>query len=505
MQRMSLVRKNIAANLIGNIWVALVSIAFIPLYIHFMGMESYGLVGFYVTLQALFAVLDMGLTATVSRELARLSVSTDNGQEMRDLVRTLEVAYWGIALAIMLVVILMAPWIASNWLNVEQLSIETVHQAIVLMGLMIALRMPYGFYGGGLLGLQHQVLLNVIKVAVETLRSGGVVLVLWWVSSEITAFFLWQLLISACGILVLALSLWRRLPKATDHPRCQFSIFSRLWRFAAGMGVIAVLSSILVQMDKAILSKMVTLETFAYYSLASTVAVGLYMIIGPLFSALYPRFTQLLANQNLIELRDLYHKGCQMMTVLVMPVALAVSFFSDELLQLWVRDEAVVRNTAPILSLLILGTALNGMMNLPFALQMAHGWTRLAIGMNVVAILLLLPALFLAVKSYGVLGAASIWLLLNVGYIVFGLILMHRKIFRGELISWVANDFGLPSVAVVGVMAGFVFLMPQEATELVRLAWILLAVLVAFCVAVWVAPAIRNEFLSRAHVLMKRG
>lgn len=62
---MSLVRKNIIANLTGSGWVALMSFAFVPLYIHFMGIESYGLVGFYLTLQALFAVLDMGLTATV--------------------------------------------------------------------------------------------------------------------------------------------------------------------------------------------------------------------------------------------------------------------------------------------------------------------------------------------------------------------------------------------------------------------------------------------------------
>ena len=151
---MSLVRKNIIANLIGSGWVALISIAFIPLYIYFMGVESYGLVGFYMTLQALFALLDMGMTATVSRELARLSALHGKEQEMRNLVRTLEAIYWAVALLIMAVVALLSPWIATKWLNANVLSEETIQQAVVLMGIVIALRMPYGFYSGGLLGLQ---------------------------------------------------------------------------------------------------------------------------------------------------------------------------------------------------------------------------------------------------------------------------------------------------------------------------------------------------------------
>ena len=67
-------KKNIAANFSGSIWQSLMSLAFVPLYIKFMGIESYGLIGIFATLQAMFVLLDMGLSATLNREMARLSV-----------------------------------------------------------------------------------------------------------------------------------------------------------------------------------------------------------------------------------------------------------------------------------------------------------------------------------------------------------------------------------------------------------------------------------------------
>jgi len=494
---MSLVKKNLVANMVGSGWTAVISIAFIPLYIHFMGVESYGLVGFYLTLQALSAVLDMGLTTTLSRELARLSALPDSALEMRNLVRTLEVAYWLMAALIMIVVILLAPWIATQWLNVRTLSVETVQQAIVLMGLMIALRMPYGFYSGGLLGLQRQVLLNKIKISVETLKSGGAVLVLWWVSPEISAFFLWQLLISAVGACAVAVALWKYLPASETGAIFQTAVFRRVWRFAAGMSLITVLSAILGQMDKVILSKMLPLETFAYYSLAASVAVGIYVIAGPVFSAVYPRLTQLLANDDMPELKQLYHKSCQLMTIVVIPPALVISFFSLSLLQLWTRNGVVAGHAAPILSILVLGTALNGMMNLPFALQLAHGWIRLALGLNMVAILVLVPALVLAVDYYGATGAAMAWLLLNAVSIPCGLLLMHRKIFKGELRRWIVADFGIPTLVSLSVVLSFWMLFPDSLETIGQLVWIAIAGMLALLLSALAAPDIRQYILLR--------
>ncbi|HXQ32945.1 MAG TPA: oligosaccharide flippase family protein, partial [Anaerolineales bacterium] len=121
---MNQIKRNLIANIVGKGWAALMGIAFIPLYIKFMGIESYGLVGFYTTLQGVFALLDFGLTTTLNRELARYSAFSEKSQDMRDLVRTLETVYWGLALTIGAVVLILSPFIARGWIRAEALSVE---------------------------------------------------------------------------------------------------------------------------------------------------------------------------------------------------------------------------------------------------------------------------------------------------------------------------------------------------------------------------------------------
>src|SRR5262249_49279285 len=111
---MNRVKRSIVANLIGKGWTALLSFALVPLYLRYLGMEAYGLVGFYATLQAVFFLIDMGLSVSLNREIARLSVYEGKAQEMRDLVRTIEALYWLLALVIALLVNLIAPIIAQN-------------------------------------------------------------------------------------------------------------------------------------------------------------------------------------------------------------------------------------------------------------------------------------------------------------------------------------------------------------------------------------------------------
>src|SRR5712692_531593 len=97
---MTTVRKNIIANLAGNGLTAILAIVLAPLYIKFLGIEAWGVVGIFISLQSFCALLDFGLAATLTRELARLSVQKDKAQEMRDLARTLQLIYWAVAVLI---------------------------------------------------------------------------------------------------------------------------------------------------------------------------------------------------------------------------------------------------------------------------------------------------------------------------------------------------------------------------------------------------------------------
>ncbi|MBW1819154.1 MAG: oligosaccharide flippase family protein, partial [Deltaproteobacteria bacterium] len=90
----SAVKTNIAANFIGRIWASLMTLLFVPLYIQFLGVEAYGLVGFYASLKAVSSIFDFGLSTTLNREVARYTGSLEGQGFVSDTIRTLEVVYW---------------------------------------------------------------------------------------------------------------------------------------------------------------------------------------------------------------------------------------------------------------------------------------------------------------------------------------------------------------------------------------------------------------------------
>lgn len=493
-----LLKKNIAANLAGSVWQALMGLIFIPFYIKFMGIESWGLIGLFATLMAMFGLLDMGLSGTLNRELARLSVIPRKEQEMRNLVRTLEVLYLGIAVFVGITVVSVSPFLAHHWIKAGQLPPKTIEQALFIMGFVIALQMPLGFYSGGLLGLQKQVLLNVINVGMSTLRGAGAVLLLWLVSPTVQIFFVWQIVVSAIHISLLALFLWRRLPCANSRAVFEKQLLKGIWRFAAGMSGISVLAVILTQLDKVILSKMLSLEMFGYYTLAGTITMGLGCFFTPVFFSIYPKFTQLFSMGDLEGLKRLYHQSCQFMSVLILPLAIMIALFSYEILLLWTQNQITAEKSHRVLSILICGTAMNGLMNLPYALQLASGWTRLSFFKNVIAVALCAPFIIYMAARYGATGAACVWLGLNLGYVLFEIPVMHLRLLREEKWRWYGQDICLPLMACVLVAGlGRIWMMGGPLSPLMMALHLLIILFLTFGMAVVATPAPRAWLFGR--------
>jgi O-antigen/teichoic acid export membrane protein len=465
-----------------------------------MGIEAYGLIGFYLMTQGVLQILDFGLSPTVSRELSRYPMQGNNGNESRDLVRTLEVLYWSIGAVIGLAMLFLAPFIASHWINATSITNETVLRAVLCMTVLATLQWPLSFYQAGLMGLQRQVALNTVSVAMSTLRGGGAVLVLLFVSPTIIAFFLWQILVSALQVALTTIILWRSLPPA-DHPaRFDRALLRRVARFSAGMSGIAISGLILIHLDKVILSRLLNLEMFGYYTLASLVAGSLAVIITPMFNTLFPRLSALVAAGDEVGIRECYHRFSQLTAVLVIPLAAVVSMFAFDILLLWTGNVETARSTAPIVKLLILGTALNGLGHLPYALQLAHGWTSIGLQINAFLIVFLVPAIYYMTIHYGPIGAATCWLTLHVIYVAVGVPLTHNRVMAGETRRWFLEDVGPSALAVVVVtLIGRSVLTSSMAPKdiIIRLAAI------SFCAlgsAVLLTPGIRTLALKRNFV-----
>lgn len=449
-------------------------LVFVPLYIKYLGMEAYGLIGIFIMLQAWLALLDMGMTPTLSREMARYTAGKHTEQSIRDLLRTLEIIAVSLAVLLYAGLSLSATWLASHWLQTEKIATADLAQAISVMGLVIALRFVEGLYRSAIIGLQQQVWLNIAGAVLATLRSGGAVLVLLWIAPTIECFFFWQGIISTITIVTFIAVTYRHLP-ASPQP-AQFSLpqLQAIGRFAGGMMAIAFLSLLLTQVDKIILSRLLSLELFGYYTLASILTGMLTQSIVPITQAYAPRFAELVAQNDVTALIKSYHQGAQLVSVLLVPAALMLVFFGDKLLMLWTGNVILAENVTPLLVLLAIGTMLNSLMHIPFFLTIAYGWTKFALYQNIIAVVLLVPAMIWATARYSAIGAAWIWIILNTGYILIAVHFLYRRLLVTEKWHWYGKDIILPAIGSIMAMWICMLLEPVFQNKLAWLIWLLM-------------------------------
>jgi len=488
-------KKNIVANYLGQGWAAMMQLAFIPLYIKYLGMEAYGLIGVYAVLQAVFLLMDMGMAPTLNREMARFTAGAHTSQSIRELLHSIEMIFIGIAFLIITVMYGASGWVALHWLHADQLPLDTVADAIAIMGLVAAMRLVESIYRGAILGLQTQVWLNYVSATMATARWLGVVGVLAWVSQDILAFFWWQAFISLVTVIVFALRVHRVLPAATQMVRFSKTAVLGVWKFAKGMIATTALSLILTQSDKILLSRLLSLESFGAYTLAATVASGLMLFFAPLAQSYYPRFTELLARHDDLGLIAAYHQASQLMAVMVMPAALILIFHGETVLYLWTGNAELAHNSAHLVALLTLGTAFLGLMNIPYMLQLAYGWSSFAAKVNAVIVAVQIPVLLWATPRYGAVGAACVWIAITSSYIFVVIPIMHRRLLPKEKWAWYWRDTALPTAAAACIAFAGVWVHPETSSKLGQLGWLMAIGFFSFVAALFAAPMLRNKIL----------
>lgn len=420
------------------------SFIFVPVYIQLLGIEAYGLIGLFALLQAWLALLDLGMTPTLSREMAQFVGGARSPQSIRDLLRSIEVVALAIAILIALAIYATSHLLAAHWLQAEGLPLGVVSHALAVMGVVTGLRFIESIYRSSIVGLQQHVLLNAANSAMATLRGIGAVAVLTWVSPTVQAYFIWQGAISLMTLAIFAAVTYNALPSADRGGRFSRTELLSIARFASGMVGIVFLSLLLMQVDKVLLSRLLTLSEYGYYTLAAVAAGTLNSLSGPITQAWYPRLNQLHAAGETSKFIKTYHQGAQLVVVIMGSAAMTLVMFPDVLLLLWTQNAELADGTAQFVSLLAIGNLFNGLMRIPHMTQLVYGWTSLTIWTNIIAVAVVIPAIFWATPRYGAEGAAWVWVALNASYLLISVQFMYRRILTNEKWRWYAEGILQP-------------------------------------------------------------
>jgi len=447
---MSRIFTNVGANLLGRGVVVLATLFAFPIYLRFLGPEACGMLGFFQTLFVFATIFDLGVGLTFNKTLAEYG-KTDK-EKAADLLVTLEVVYVVFGLVLGVAALLFTKTMASSWFSVEEMTADEVYRSLQLMSLCLVVYWPYLLYSNGMMGIGSQVECNLIQVVMTVLRTVGAAFGVYFLQASLQQVFLWY------AMTFLIQSAWSRIwlrmkLGAGTWGKFNSKLLAEIRKFAGGMGMLSLTAVVLMQIDKVILSTTLLLQEYGFYTLIYSLASSLLFISSPVFLAFFPVLSSAVARKDRSTLKREFLRGSSLMALLVIPVAAVLIFFSFDILHLWMGARcSISANECLVFSLLVMGFALNTLIVIPYALQLAYGWTRLNLVQNLIAISIFVPMLLLASPMYRSLGAAVCWFTLNLCYYVIGMPFVFRKVLRSEKRNWYVQATGIP--LAIGLFLG---------------------------------------------------
>lgn len=411
----------------------LLQLCLVPQYLKFLGLDGYGIVGFYLALLAVAAVLDTAISSAVCREIAWLQARGDPDRRIPVFIFSAETSLWILVVALTALFLVFFSAFGNSWLPNPGRFKNQIQEIGWLMGGAFLTAFPAGFYGGILNGHQKQVQAGVLGALGQSLRGLGALAALVFVAADLRIFFLWNLV---AGILITLM--FRHAARGCWYlPQIQtafsWQALSSIQGFAGGMFAITACSCLSIYADRLILSRYISLEEYGLYILICTVIGGMSRLVTPLTLYFTPLMTHYASAENKPEMLKAIEKFTVWTGVLLIPACVCFIYFSDTILKIWTGNRGLSSGTQSLSFFLGLGLILQSASypttTMLFAEKKIQGVLYGSLAMAILAPV----GLILTAPHLGSLGASALLAALSFWYFVY-IIFIGTKHFGKSLL-----------------------------------------------------------------------
>ena len=341
-----------------------------------------------------------------------------------------------------------------------------VQLALQLMAVGVALRWMSGLYRGCISGSEQLVWLGGFNSFVATLRFVGVLPILIWVGHSPEVFFTYQLLVAVIelgGLAVKAYGLFPAVPLGLSlgwSPASLFTPIKPVLKFTLSIAFTSSVWVLVTQTDKLVLSGILPLAEYGYFTLAVLAASGILIISGPISSVIMPRMTILYAEKKNEEAMGIYRKATQLVSIIAGSASITLAFCSEQILFAWTGDLQLAQKAAPILRLYAIGNGILAIAAFPYYLQYSKGILRYHLIGNAGMVVILIPSIVFAATFFGGTGAGYVWLVMNFLYLLTWVFYVHYKLEPGLHSKWIVDDvlkIIVPTIVIALLALSFKF------------------------------------------------
>lgn len=402
--------QNVVSNYLAMVWMGGVNLLLIPVYLRYLGGGHWGIVAICLAMQAVFGLLDAGLSQIMPRDIARR-----DGKERARSYLIYERAYWALGLIGFFVGQLCVPLLMAHWFVFDVSQSEELELSLRLVFIQFVFVLANSANAGYWNGTQQQRLANIRQCAFGTAKHLlALSLLVFWQARP------WVYIASFAG--VSALEWWcnrRQIRNALDAgglAPLTLSDFKVLMQEAGALILAVLIGMAAVQTDRIVLSGAVDARSFGVYVIVANMGLVFMQLNYPLTRAFMPKLASKADGER--KLFAWLLAGAAVSSALP---ALVLGVFAPWVLRVWLGNDVATELGVVPLRLILMAVVLNAGYQVIYQKILLEGAARLTLKINMCALLLVVPACILLVPKIGIAAGGVAWVLLTLVQLVLGL------------------------------------------------------------------------------------
>lgn len=469
----SLLARNTAINLLGQILPVLVAVVAVPLLIKDMGSERFGVLALAWIVTSYFSLFDFGLSRATTKFVAEYHARGE-AEAVPELV------WSSVALHVCLgtvgggVLALLTPWLTGRVLSIPADLLDETTVSFYLLAASIPLVVTAAALRGVLEAVQRFDMVNAVKIPASAINYLGPLPVLIFTDSLVAVV---SVLVLSRAVVLVAYLLFsvKALPTLVSGLGFSAARLKPMVGYGGWLTVSSFVYPSMVAADRFVIGALVSLSAVTLYVTPYEVVTKLTVVSAGLLSVLFPTFSALAVTRE-PRLRRLYNRAIRYLLALIVPVIGVLLVLAYELLSLWVTP-GFAEGSAPIARWLAVGVLFSIMSHTPLTVLQGIGRADVTAKVQIVQLPLYVLLIWYLAANMGPVGVAIGWTVRSAVDATILLVAAQRLLPVSE-----GEDKGLPGLLPQGIIAAFLLTcvvvgsMPLEAVKLAALAFLFIGV-----------------------------
>jgi O-antigen/teichoic acid export membrane protein len=418
-------------TLAGHVAPLFATLATTPFVIRLLGSEAYGVLLLVGLIPNYFSFADFGM-GIASTKFASEAYGQGNARREGEIVRTATLIAF-ICSAAVAVPMFVFSGIIIGALNVPEHLYGQAVMALRLTSISFVIAILSGVLNTPQLSRLRMDLNATINASGRVLLAAGTVLILY-LGGGIAGAAFFGLAITTLGLIAHILVSGRLL---RDLFGLSFdrAMIRPLVIFGGGLLFSGIAAMLLINLEKLLLTRMISVRSLAYYSVAFTFANMAVLFSWAMVQSLIPAFSQLLSPDKKNEFDALFSRCIRISLVGLLPAMLFLFVIARPFLTIWAGEDFGRESTLPFFVLQV-GLLFNVIAYVPYAALVASGHTKEIAKLHWLELLPYAVLAVVLINYFGIIGAAMAW--------------SSRVIVDAGLFTWLAHRFHGVSSDVAG-------------------------------------------------------